>query len=432
MEEGESNVDRGESVIPGIGFQDAPSCVSWRRLSLLTVAIGPGIITMLADTDAGSIVTAAQSGAMWGYQMVLPQMILIPILYLVQEVTVRLGIVTKQGHGELIRGHFGFWWAILSVSTLFLSSVGALVTEFSGIAGVGALFGVPVWFSVPAATILLIALGITGSYLYVERVGIVIGLFELAFVVTAFMVHPSPAQMVHDVVSLPLGNAGYTFLLAANVGAVIMPWMIFYQQGAVTDKHLTRADLRAARWETLIGSIITQAIMIAVVIAVAATIGQVSPHRPLNTVQEISQALAPFIGPAGGKVLFGLGMLGASFTASLVVSIAGAYGIGEAFHFNHSLNHRFSEARLFYLIYTLAHVGGALIVLLNVDHLIDINVDVEVMNAMLLPIVLGFLLALEAKVLPKQWRMQGVYRYVVWGLSGVVMAFGLYVAVKVA
>jgi Mn2+/Fe2+ NRAMP family transporter len=386
---------------------------------------------MLADTDAGSIITAAQSGAKWGYQMVLPQIVLIPILYLVQEVAARLGIVTKQGHGELIRTYFGFWWALLSVSTLFLSSVGALVTEFAGIAGVGALFGVPAWFSVSIATILLIALGITGSYLYVERVGIVIGLFELAFIAVVLMAHPSPTQIVHSVVALPpLGDADYMFLLAANVGAVIMPWMVFYQQGAITDKCLSRVDLRTARWDTLIGSIITQVIMIAVVVAVAATIGRVSPHRPLDTVQEIAQALAPFFGIVGGKVLFGLGMLGASFTAALVVSIAGAYGVGEAFRFNHSLNHRFRDAKLFYLIYTLAHVGGALIVLLNLDKLIDIDVDVEVMNAMLLPIVLGFLLVLEAKVLPEQWRMQGVYKYVVWLLAGVVMAFGLFMAVK--
>jgi len=404
------------------GFQAAQpevpqSRARWRQRLLLLAAFGPGILVMLADTDAGSIITAAQSGALWAYKMVLPQLILIPILYLVQEVTIRLGVVTKQGHGELIREHFGFGWALLSVSTLFLSSIGALVTEFAGIAGVGALIGVPPWLSVSIATVLLVWLGISGSYRRIEAVGIAVGLFEFAFLAAALMAHPSPAQLVQGLATVPVRNANYLFLLAANVGAVIMPWMVFYQQGAVLDKRLAKESVRGARWDTLIGSIVTQLIMVAVVVAVAATIGRVNPHRPLNDVQQIAGALTPFIGAVGGKVVFGLGMLGASFVASLVVSIAGAYGVGEAFRLKHSLNHRFGEAKPFYLVYTLAHVGGALLVILNVANLININLDVEVMNAMLLPIVLGFLLALEAKALPPEWRMKGLSSFLEKGTN---------------
>jgi Mn2+/Fe2+ NRAMP family transporter len=169
--------------------------------------------------------------------------------------------------------------------------------------------------------------------------------------------------------------------------------------------------------------------MIAVVVATAATLGRTDPGRALDSVQQIAQALTPFIGGIGAKLVFGLGILGASFIAALVVSIAGAYGIGEAFKFPHSLNSRAGQAPVFYAVYTLAHVGGALLVLLNIGNLVNINVDVEVMNAMLLPIVLGFLLALEALVLPAPWRMRGVQKYLVWGLCAVVMAFGVYMAV---
>ena len=153
--------------------------------------------------------------------------------------------------------------------------------------------------------------------------------------------------------------------------------------------------------------------------------------RSLDDVQEIAGALTPFLGSVGGRVLFGLGMLGASIVAALVVSIAGAYGIGEAFGLAHSLNSRVGEAKAFYGVYTLAHVGGALVVMLNLANLVNVNIDVEVMNAMLLPIVLGFLLALEARALPRRWRMRGVKKGVVWSLSGVVMLFGLYMAVRV-
>ncbi len=405
-----------------------PSIYSWkRRLLLLLTSFGPGIMVMLADTDAGSIITASQSGAQWGYRMILPQLILMPILYLVQEVTIRLGLVTGKGHGELIRERFGMKWAMLSVSTLFLASVGALVTEFSGIAGVSELFGIPGWISVVFATILLILIGLSGNYRRVERIGIAFGLFQVFFFAAGFMAHPSLPQMAHDLTQLPLQSRGYLFLLAANVGAVIMPWMVFYQQGAVIDKGLDTRHLKAARQDTLFGSVFTQLVMVAVVIATAATIGRTNPNQPLNDIQQIATALTPFLGQIGGKLIFGLGMIGASFIAALVVSIAGAWGIGEAFGFNHSLNQKVSEAKWFYLIYTLAHIGGAILVIASVN-LIQLNVDVQVMNAMLLPIVLGFLLVLEAKALPEKWRMRGLYKYVVWVLSGIVMSFGLYMA----
>lgn len=403
---------------------------NWRRfITLIAATFGPGLMVMLADTDAGSIITAAQSGTQWGYKMILPQILLIPILYLVQEVTVRLGIVTGKGHGELIRERFGMKWALLSVVTLFLASVGALVTEFAGIAGAGELFGIPAWLSVSAVTIILIAIGLTGSYKRFERIGIAIGLFEVFFLIAAYLSHPNPAEMAHGLTSMPLGSKDYVYLLAANVGAVIMPWMVFYQQGAVLDKKLTIRDLKATRWDTLCGSIVTQLIMIAVLITCAATIGKVNPGLTLNDVRQISDALEPFLGFFGAKLAFSLGIVGAGIIASLVVSVAGAWGIGEVFGFNKSLNHKVKDAKIFYLIYTLAHVGGAILVICSVN-LVKITLDVEVMNAMLLPIVLGFLLVLEAKALPKEQRMKGFHKYLVWSLSGIVMVFGLYMSIS--
>lgn len=401
----------------------------WRFLAILAATFGPGLMVMLADTDAGSVITAAQSGAQWGYKMILPQLLLIPILYLVQEVTVRLGLVMGKGHGELIQERFGMKWALLSVITLFIASVGALVTEFAGIAGAGQLFGIPSWLSVGVVTIALIAIGLSGSYKRFEIIGIAIGLLEVLFFVAAFMSHPVPSEMVKGLGAMPLYNKNYVYLLAANVGAVIMPWMVFYQQGAVIDKGLKSSHLKAARLDTFFGSIVTQLIMIAVVIACAATIAKVNPGQPLNDVNQIASALAPYLGFFGAKVVFGLGMVGAGFIASLVVSVAGAWGVGEVFGFNKSLNHKFKDAKTFYLIYTLAHVGGAILVIFSVN-LVQITVGVEVMNAMLLPIVLGFLLALEAKVLPKEWRMKGFYKYLVWSLTGIVMAFGLYITIS--
>lgn len=412
-------------MLEALGSVEAARAGSFKRLMRILAVFGPGIIVMLANTDAGCIITAAQSGAQWGYAMVLPQIILIPIVYVVQEITVRLGIATGKGHGDLIREHFGTKWAWFSVATLFLSAVGALVTEFSGVAGVGELFGISPHYSVGVATIILILLGFTGSYKRVERIGIAMGLFELLLVPAALMAHPDPHALWVGLKTVPIHNTSYVFLLAANVGAVIMPWMIFYQQSAVVDRGLKRSQLKGARWDTFTGSILTQIIMITVVVMIAATVGKTNPNQPLNNVSDIANGLMPFLGVSGAKVIFGMGMLGASFVAALVVSLAGAWGIGEVVGFQHSVNSRVRDAKGFYTVYTIAHIGGAVLVLSGLN-LVNLSVDTEVMNALLLPIVLGFLLLLEARVLPKAWRMKGLYKWTVWTLSGICILFGLY------
>lgn len=387
---------------------------------------GPGLIVMLADTDAGCLIIAAQSGAQWGYAMVLPQLLLIPILYAAQEMTVRLGIVTQQGHGELIRQHFGKGWAWLSAGTLGISAVGALLTEFIGIAGVGELFGVSKWLTIPAATMLLIGIAFCGSYHRVEKIGVMIGLAELAFLVAMFMAKPQPSDFVQGLTTVPWKNSSYVYLVAANVGAVIMPWMIFYQQGAVIDKHLSKKDISKEKHDTLVGTLLTQGIMIMFVITFAATVGVVGHHVSLSSVSDLATAISPYIGSTPAKIFTGLSLMGGSLVAALVVALAGTWGVTEVLNWRHSLNERLNKSNVgFYTIYCLAHIIGAVIVLMNID-LVDIAVSVEVMNALLLPIVLGFLLLLEAKALPKEYRMHGLYRFFVTSACLVVMIFGMY------
>jgi hypothetical protein len=269
-----------------------PSWIRGRRLSLLAV-FGPGIVVMLADTDVGSIITAGQSGVQWGYKLLLVQFILMPILYIVQELTVRLGIFTGRGHGELIRDTFGPIWAWVSAAGLAVATAGALLTEFSGVAGVGELYGISRWMTLPAAALLLLVIVMTGSYRRVERTAIMIGLFELAFFYVAYAAKPDPAIMLSQALSPALTDPSYLYLIAANIGAVIMPWMIFYQQSAIADKKLRPEHLGAARADTAIGAVITQLVMAAVLIAAAATIGAKDPNATLTTVGEMSEALTP-------------------------------------------------------------------------------------------------------------------------------------------
>jgi len=395
-----------------------------KHMLLFFAAFGPGIVVMLADTDAGSLITAAQSGAVWGYRLLLLQFILMPILYIAQELTVRLGLTTQKGHGELIKEKFGTYWAWISVSALLLSCVGAIISEFSGLASVGILFGIPEWVMVLLAAVFLIGLVTTGSYRSVEKVAIFIGLFEFMFFVVAWKAHPNVKDIAKALVSVPWANSSYWYLMAANIGAVVMPWMIFYQQSAVVDKGLRPRHLRQARWDTAIGAVITQLIMAAALVATAATIGKTHPGASLNSVHEISQELTPFLGQTVGRLIFAMGMIGASLIAAIVVSLTAAWGLGEVTGYKRSLCNKPSQAPWFYGVYVLIVFIGAVVVLSGIN-LVHLNVDVEVMNAILLPVVLGFLFTLAWKVLPKKIRLQGWYWWVAMIVLSVTAAFGL-------
>jgi len=394
-----------------------------KRLPFLAV-LGPGLVVMLADTDVGSVITAAQSGVQWGYRLLLVQFVLMPILYMVQELTVRLGIFTGRGHGELIRDTFGPIWAWVSAAGLAVATAGALLTEFSGVAGVGELYGVSRFVTLPMAAVALLAVVATGSYRRVERAAIVIGLFELAFFGVAWSARPDMVSLARDAVSIPLGNPDYLYLVAANIGAVIMPWMIFYQQSAIADKRLGPEHFNAARWDTGIGAIVTQLVMAAVLVAAAATIGSNDPKASLTTVGEISQALTPWLGYDVGRLVFGLGVLGAGLVAAIVASLALAWGLGEVAGYRRSLELHPLQARWFYGVYTLCVVAGALLVAFAPD-LVSLNVGVQVMNALLLPVVLGFLIALAIKALPPAYRLRGWYMWLVIVVAAITCGFGV-------
>jgi Mn2+/Fe2+ NRAMP family transporter len=395
------------------------------RLARFAAVLGPGIVVMLADTDVGSIITAGQSGVQWGYRLLLLQLVLIPILYMVQELTVRLGVFTGRGHGELIKDTFGPVWAWISVAGLAVATSGALLTELSGVAGVGELYGVPRWVSLALAGAALLVTVLTGSYRRVERIAIVIGLFEFAFFGVALASRPDLSLMARQSIDLPLGDKAYLYLVAANIGAVIMPWMIFYQQSAVADKRLRPEHFTAARWDTALGAVVTQLVMAAVLIAAAATLAAHGAKTSLSSVGDLSTALTPYLGVGVGKLVFGLGIIGAGLVAAIVSSLALAWGLGEVAGYKHSLEHHPLEALWFYGIYSLCVVGGCVLVAVAPD-LVSLNVAVQVMNAFLLPVVLGFLIALAARALPAKVRLRGWYLWVVILIAGATCLLGVF------
>jgi Mn2+/Fe2+ NRAMP family transporter len=393
------------------------------RIARFLAVAGPGLVVMLADTDVGSVITAGQSGLQWGYRLLLMQFLLVPVLAVVQELTVRLAIFTGRGHGELIRVTFGPAWAWLSAAGLAIATVGALLTEFSGVAGVGEMFGVSRAITLPMAAATLLAIVSTGSYRRVELVAIGIGLFELAFVGVAWAARPDTAVMAAQALDIPWSDGKYLYLVAANIGAVIMPWMVFYQQSAVADKKLRAEHYNAARWDTIAGALLTQIVMAAVLVAAAATLAP-GTTSGLETVGDLSRALTPVLGLEAGKVVFGLGTLGAGLVAAIVTSLALAWGLGEVAGYRRSLEYYPSQARWFYAVYGVCVVGGALLVGIAPD-LVSLNVAVQVMNALMLPLVLGFLIALAVRALPPERRLRGWYLWLVLAITAICCAFGV-------
>ncbi len=402
-----------------------PTAFGGGRLARFIAVLGPGLVVMLADTDVGSIITAGQSGVQWGYRLLLVQLVLVPILYMVQELTVRLGVFTGRGHGELIKDTFGPFWAWVSVAGLAVATVGALLTELSGVAGVGELYGVSRWITLPLAAGGLLLIVLTGSYRRVERAAIAVGLFEFAFFGVAWAAHPDLRAMAEQSVRIPFENRDYMYLVAANIGAVIMPWMVFYQQSAVADKKLRPEHFSAARWDTAIGALVTQLVMAAVLIAAAATLAPHGAKPNLATVGDLSAALTSYLGVGFGRLVFGMGIIGAGLVAAIVSSLALAWGLGEVTGYKHSLEYHPFEARWFYGVYALA-VAGATLAVAIAPNLVSLNVGVQVMNAFLLPVVLGFLIALAARALPPAYRLRGWYLWLVIVVATATCVLGVF------
>jgi Mn2+/Fe2+ NRAMP family transporter len=380
---------------------------------------------MLADTDAGNVVTAAQAGAQWSYRLLPLLLLLIPMLYLVQELTVRVGVHTGRGYGELVRARFGASCARLAVAGLAAATVGSLITEFTAVAGIGELFGVARAFTLPLVAVALLAVVATGSYRRFETIALAVGAFELAFFAVAIAAHPDPATIAREATDLPLTDRGFLWIAAAIIGATFNPWMIFYQQSATVEKGVRPTDLGHARWDTAIGAIVTQLLTGAVLVSAAAAFGAHGHAVQLGNVGQISDALTPLLGAGIGRVVFGIGVLGASLVAAIVCSLAAAWGVGEAAGYQRSLERQPFRAWWFYAVYAAAIAGAAVLVWL-VGDLVWLVVAVQVLNVFLMPFLFALLVTLAATAVPEHARLRGARLGLVIAVSAAAFALGLY------
>jgi len=366
----------------------------WRRfakmISIFAVIAGPGIIVMVADNDAGGITTYTVTGAMFLFSFIWIEVLLGPVAYICQEMTVRLGAITKRGHAEAIFDAFGSFWGWFSLLDLTMTDFLTIVTEFIGMTAAMSIFGVPPIITVIVVICLIMSMVVSGRYWTWEKIVLAFCALNLIFIPAAFLINvPLHSALSGLIPSFPYGlNGTVIFFVMANIGTTIAPWMIFFQQSSVVDKGLQEKDIKYSRVDTALGSVFTIVVAVFCIVIFATLL----PHANIQDAATGARHIIPinrYVGTAVAIGLFDAGLLGA-----ICISLASAWAWGEVFGWPHSLNHPFKAAPGFYVFRVLILAGAAAIVLIPKAPLILITLFVQVIAVTLLPAALTFLLLL--------------------------------------
>ncbi len=362
-----------------------------KAMQLYLVIAGPGIVVMVADNDAGGITTYAATGAKYGYNLIWFLLLLIPVAYYVQEMTVRLGAVTKRGHAEAIFAGFGAFWGWFSLIDLMIVDWLTLVTEFIGMTSALEIFGIPPWFTYVAVVLLLGTIVLNGRYWTWEKIALLFCALNLVYIPGAFMVHPSMQDIARQglLPNLPGGfNGQLFFFLMANIGTTIAPWMLFFQQSAVVDKGLLEKDIPWGKFDTWLGSVLTVVVAVFIVVVTGTVLRGVDIDSAAQASSQL-QETHHWVGTFMAIGLFDAGLLGA-----ICISLASSWAFGEIFGWAHSLNTNIREAPWFYACYFLTLVSAGAVVLIPGAPLVLITLFVQVIAVTLLPAALVFLILL--------------------------------------
>jgi Mn2+/Fe2+ NRAMP family transporter len=367
-----------------------------RQLLVLLSVIGPGLITANVDNDATGITGYSLAGAQYGYGLLWAVVLVTISLAVVQEMAARMGVVTGKGLADLIREKFGVRITFWSMLLLLIANAATTVAEFAGIAGAMNIFGVSQFIAIPVAAIIVWVLVIRGSYRYVERILLGLCAIYVTYVISGFLVHPDWGQVFHQTVVPPIQlNQGYLLTLVAVIGTTIAPWMQFYQQSAIADKHIKIAHLNYERIDTYVGAFLTDFIAFFIVVCTGATL--FVHHIQITQAKDAALALAPLVGGNGqiAEILFGIGLLNASLMAASVLPLSTAYSVAEAFGWERGVGHSFKEAPQFLTLYTIIiGLGAGITMFVPQDRLVFVLNLPNVVGGMLLPLILVLMILL--------------------------------------
>jgi Mn2+/Fe2+ NRAMP family transporter len=376
----------------------------FRRQTVVFLAVlGPGIITMVADNDAGGISTYAVTGSKYGFSLLWIFFLLVPVAYFIQEMTVRLGAVTKRGHAEAIFQGFGPFWGWFSLFDLAVVNWLTLVTEYIGMVAAMSIFGVPPLVTYLAVTAIMFGIVITGRYWTFEKITLAFCVFNFVYIPAALWAMKVPGVPGWGAVArglfVPSFQGGLTadflFVLLANVGTTITPWQIFFQQSSVVDKGLDIHDVRYGKLDTFAGSLFTGIVAAFIIIATGAAFHFHHPPIQIQDASQTAEALVPLL-PAGrgelARRLFAIGLFDAGFLGALCISLSTSWALGEIFGWAHSLNKSVRDAPWFYIAYLAMLLTSGAVVLIPGAPLVTITFYVQIVAVTLLPAALIFLI----------------------------------------
>lgn len=356
--------------------------------------MGPGIVTAFADNDAGGIATYAAAGAKYGYGLLFVVLISSICLAIAQEISARTGAVTGRGLSDLIRELFGVKWTFFAMSVLLVANIGTTASEFSGIATSFEIFGVSKYIAVPTMAILVWWLVLKADYGKIEKIFLVLCATFFSYVVSGFIVNPPWGEVLIASVTPSFSpKADYLIMAIGVIGTTITPWGQFYVQASVVDKGITAEDYKYTFWDVMFGAFFTWLIAFFIIVATAATLftNQIS----IETVKDAAMALKPLAGEYA-SMLFSFGLLGASMLAAFILPLSTAYAVCEALGFERGVSKTYKEAPAFFSLYTALIVIGAGLVLWPDLSLYQVMITSQVVNGMLLPPILIFMVLIAS------------------------------------
>ncbi len=394
---------------------------SWRRrLTIFFAILGPGIITANVDNDAGGIATYSIAGAHFGYSLLWTLLPITVALIVVQEMSARLGAITGKGLGELIRENYGLRTTFYLMVALLVTDIGNTVAEFAGWAAALEIFGIPRWVSVPIGAFVVWWLVVKGNYKTVEKVFLIACSVYLTYVVSALFAKPVWTDVLKQTFEPRIeSSAAWVLMIIAIVGTTIAPWMQFYLQSSIVEKRIGPEEYRYSRWDVIVGCIVAAVVAFFIVVACGATLFPAGIR--IEGAEQAALALKPLAGKWAGA-LFAFGLANASLFAASILPLATAYSICEALGFEAGVDKSWSEAPQFNVLYTSMIVIGAGIILIPGVPLFPVLFLSQVLNGLLLPFVLFFVVLLVNRADLMGTYVNGrVWNWIAWGTVGIMV-----------
>ena len=398
------------------------------RILLFLAVVGPGFITANVDNDAGGILTYSSAGAQFGHLLLWTMIPITLALIVVQEMCARMGAVTGKGLSDLIREEYGFRITFFMMIGILITNFGNIVTEFIGIATSLELFGLSRFATVPVCCVIVWLIVVKGQYKSVEKVFLAASFFYITYIVAGVLAHPAWKGAMIATVTLPklasFRDQAYLYMVIGVVGTTIAPWMQFYLQSSIVEKGVTKRGFKASRLDVVTGCIFTDVVAWFIIVACAATLYVHGVHD-IRFAADAAQALKPLAGDYA-YFLFGVGVFNGYLFAASILPLSTAYTVCEGLGFESGVGQKFSEAPAFYWLYTLLIAAGGAVVLIPGLPLLKIAVLSQVVNGVVLPFVLIFMLLLiNKKELMGEYVNTRLFNAVAWLTTAVMIALTL-------